>query len=107
MNVWFGADRPDTLPHVPVPVGATCLWCDEPIGAADTGWGQSVDGPWMHIECFSRQLFGSVGHQLELCPCHGGTYEDPEHMPIREAARAAWDLACQRASLALRMRFGL
>jgi hypothetical protein len=98
MNVWFGTDWGAPVcqltPQVPAPVGATCLWCEEPIATEDSGWGQCANGPWMHVECFGRQMFGSTGHQLRLCPCYGGTYEgEPESMSKRDAARAAWDLA--------------
>ena len=98
MNVWFGTDwgAPvcQVTPQVPAPVGAPCLWCEEAIDAGDSGWGQCAQGPWMHVECFGRQMFGSVGHQLGLCTCYGGDDDcEPETMTKRESARAAWDLA--------------
>jgi len=45
----------------------------------------------LHRECFLRGVYGSVGHQLGRCSCHGGPgLEDgPEDMTMREAARAA------------------
>lgn len=97
MNVWFGtgwgAPLCDETTQVPVPAGASCLWCDETIEADATGWGQTASGPWAHVECFMRQMLGSVGHQLRLCSCHGGDYEDPPTLTLREAAKAAWDQA--------------
>jgi hypothetical protein len=101
MNVWFGADWGAPIchvtPQVDVPIGLPCLWCKESITPSDSGWGQTADGPWMHVECFVRQMAGSVGHQLKLCPCFGGTYEgEPETLSKRDAARAAWDLVRSR-----------
>jgi hypothetical protein len=103
MNVWFGtswgAIFNDHTPQVPVPVGASCLWCDEPIAAHESGWGQCVNGPFMHVECFMRQMLGSVGHQLKLCGCYGGDalYDgDNPEMSRRDSARAAWEMAMSK-----------
>ena len=102
MNVWFGtswgAPVNEVTAQVPVPVGAPCQFCEEPILAEESGWGQCVAGPWMHVECFMRLMLGSTGHQLQLCPCYGGDYEgEPPEMSRRDAARAAWALARERA----------
>jgi hypothetical protein len=102
MNVWFGTDwgAPvcQVTPQVDVPIGRPCLWCEELIAPDDSGWGQCAHGPWMHVECFTRQVLGSVGHQLGLCACFGGDYEgEPETMSTRDAARAAWTLAQERS----------
>lgn len=103
MNVWFGtswgAPLNDDCTRVPTPTGASCLWCDEPIEADASGWGQGAAGPWAHVECFSRQLLGSIGHQLHLCSCYGGDYEDPPNMSRREAAKAAWENALSAARM--------
>ena len=111
MNAWFGTDwgAPicQTL-RVPVPVGETCLHCDELIAADDSGVMMplmesvyniiAVTPAYYHVECWIRLMVGSTGHQLKLCPCFGGDYEgEPETMSKRDAARAAWDLARQRA----------
>ena len=101
MNVWFGTDWGAPIchvtPQVDVPIGLPCLWCEELVAPNDSGWGQGPDGPWMHVECFIRQALGSVGHQLKLCPCFGGTYEgEPEGMSTRDAARAAFELTRSR-----------
>jgi hypothetical protein len=57
-----------------------------------------VSRAYYHVECWGRMMFGSTGHQLKLCPCFGGTYEgEPDTMSKRDAARAAWELARQRA----------
>lgn len=98
MNVWFGtswgAPLNAYLERVPVPVGATCLWCEEPIAAEDSGWGVHAKGDqWMHVECFTRQIIGSVGHQLGVCACNGGEYEDNPNLTKREAAKAAFEQA--------------
>jgi hypothetical protein len=95
MNVWFGrswgAPMCRDLEHVMTPVGQVCQWCEEPIEADDSGWGATRRGAWMHVECFMRMMLGSVGHQLRVCMCHGGPYEDPPEMTRRDAARAAWE----------------
>jgi hypothetical protein len=97
MNVWFGtswgAPLNVILGHVPTPVGATCLWCEEPIAIEDSGWGQCAAGPWYHAECITRSLVGSVGHQLGICLCKGGEYEDSPNLTKREAAKAAFEQA--------------
>ena len=102
---WFGTSwgaavcHDPLIPHVQTPVGAICLWCDEPITADDSGIGvphfdgDSADIRYHHVECWMRSVLGSVGHQLKLCSCYGGPYEDPPTMTRREAARAAWENA--------------
>lgn len=81
----FGFDDPLLL-RVAVPVGALC-WCGEPIEAEDAGY---VAGSMVaHLDCRQAQLVGSVGHQLRLCACFGGTLEDPPGLSPRDAARAA------------------
>lgn len=112
MNAWFGTDWGAPVCHITqqiaVPVGEPCVHCEEPIAADDSGVmtplmesvgnGIGVRPAYYHIECWTRQLFGSTGHQLRLCPCFGGDYEgEPPEMSKRDAARAAWELARQRA----------
>jgi len=110
---WFGrhwgAPFCDSTPQIPVPVGETCLWCEEPIAADDSGVRMphiSLQGTryaYQHVECFLRSILGSVGHQLELCRCFGGNDDcEPPEMSRREAARAACDLAQSR----WRQRYG-
>jgi hypothetical protein len=111
MNVWFGTDwgAPvcQSTPRVAVPVGAPCLWCTEPIAAEDSGIGMPMmesEGnvlvavqAFEHVECFIRQIIGSVGHQLKVCSCFGGNDAcEPEGMSTRESARAAFELAQSR-----------
>jgi hypothetical protein len=99
MNLWptmkwfgysWGAPINRDCPQVPVPVGEHCLWCAEVILADETGVIYS-NGPAAHIECFLRQTFGSVGHQLGLCSCPGnaGIMDDPPGLSRRQAALAA------------------
>lgn len=45
-----------------------------------------------HRECELRMVVGSVGHQLGLCSCFGGTYEDPPELTERQAAKRAADM---------------
>lgn len=71
----------------------TCPHCGEPIHVGDDAI-EMGGGGRLHRECLIRMLVGSVGHQLHLCSCYGGDYEDPETLTKRDAARAAADLAC-------------
>lgn len=93
---WFGrapfspmcAD--DEVAHVPTPVGVPCSWCEEPFDADACGYfyaGQNP--PAVHVECFVRQIVGSVGHQLRRCACFGGDEDDPPGVSRREAAQRA------------------
>lgn len=112
MNAWFGTDWGApvcrTTQQIAVPIGDACIHCGEAIAADDSGVmtplvegvGNALDvrPGYYHVECWGRLLFGSTGHQLQLCPCFGGTYEgEPPDMSKRDAARAAWDLARSRA----------
>jgi hypothetical protein len=97
----------DNYEQAPTPVDAPCSWCEEVIVAGDQGFvipcGQVLldedkDGVFdklaptfrpIHLDCFLREIYGSVGHQTKQCSCHGGTQEDPDGMTKREAAAAA------------------
>lgn len=103
MNVWFGL-HPwgaicTALCKVSTPVGELCIWCDEPIALEDAGWGVGAESQqWFHAECVTRMLLGSVGHQLGVCACKGGDYEDSPNLTKREAAKAAFEQAQASAS---------
>lgn len=83
------------------PVGEPCSYCEEPIEEGDQGIimphvesvvDDKVASARMrptHLDCFLRQVLGSVGHQLHKCSCFGGTEEDPPGMTKRQAATAA------------------
>lgn len=98
--LWFGL-RPfgpicDTNPRIDVPVGYSCTWCEELIGAEDSGFLQPghVDEPpalaVFHRECMLRMVVGGVNHQRGTCTCCGGTEPpDPEGATRREAAQIA------------------
>lgn len=114
---WFGtswgAPFCQSTPQVSVPVGEPCLHCAERIEHGDSG----VLTPYLdslspgggvitvgtavyHVECWVRSVLGSVGHQLGVCSCFTtgvDAYEDPPGMSLREAAKAACELANQRA----------
>ncbi len=82
---WHGRD-PGREPPIP------CLWCGEDV----TGWDRACPahagvGPDMHVECLTRGVVGSVGHQMGWCHCPGctGTMGDPPGVSRREAARLA------------------
>jgi hypothetical protein len=94
MMRWFGAAPFSPLcvdvPHVPTPVGAVCIYCEEPIAAGERGYFYSGTPPQpVHYECFVRQIVGSVAHQQQRCSCYGGHDEDPPGLSRRDAARLA------------------
>lgn len=96
---WFGASwgAPinEICEHQQTPVGEVCTWCLDPIepwaaGVVMTHWSaEEMSRQPKHLECFIRDTIGSVGHQLGLCHCNGGTMEDPPGMTLREGAVAA------------------
>jgi hypothetical protein len=73
-----------------------CLYCDEDVDHGDEAptpfrWIQRPNGMEpIHEECFFRILVGSVAHQMQACPCYGGTVEDPPSLSKRDAARLAY-----------------
>ena len=77
-----------------------CLRCNEPIlpdeKHDETTYidehGQALLSS-LHRECAIRSIVGSLGHQLGMCSCHGGTFEDPQELTKRQAAIAAARLA--------------
>lgn len=107
---WFGppggAAYEQDCPHVPVPIGQACTWCDEPILADDAGvfiptW--TDEGPRerpYHHECQLRQVIGGLNHLRGRCVCCGGTEPpDPGWLTRRQAARqalAVWELRTDR-----------
>ncbi len=108
---WFGESwgapvcDPDT--HVDTPVGAECGWCEESVADDDSG----VSLPYAtkpmqvinyHLNCWLRQIFGSLGHQAGECVCHKDVRHsepgDPPEMTLREAADAAVEAFYERNS---------
>jgi hypothetical protein len=77
----FCHDRPNCAEP---PVGELCGYCEEPITLRDRGYLiphlQDVDKailqPW-HIECFIRNVAGSVAHQRRQCGCYDKTRSGP------------------------------
>jgi hypothetical protein len=108
---WFGAPWDSWLceecPHVPMPVGQTCLWCHEPIEEGDSGVTQLcflLDQPPQrrpqHLECHIRSVCGGLNHLLGQCMCCGGDAPpDPPTLSRREAARAAALFVQRRAQI--------
>lgn len=94
MTSWFGKDWGAPvcrdIPHVAVPVGEKCFYCDEMFVAEDAGMKDEA-GKSMHFNCFLRGLIGSVAHQQQRCSCfvEGGDESDPPEMTRRQAADAA------------------
>lgn len=82
--------------EVPVPVGARCLYCTEPVAADDSGilvvallgTGGPTVSP-VHIECHLRSVLGCLSHLQRRCSCYGGTAHEGTD---RDSARAvmAW-----------------
>jgi len=87
-----------------VPVGTPCAWCEERFRLDDSGLGIDGDAPlFYHVECFTRMIVGSVGHQLRLCTCFGGSDDcEPSTMTRHEWAHAAAELAAERRTIPAR-----
>ncbi len=93
---WFGrkfARVCEDAPEVPVPIGATCAYCEEPILEKDQGFMiphssalSDADELAEHHECFMRQIVGSVGHQRGTCHCKGREDHSEDGLTRREAA---------------------
>ncbi len=85
----------DDAEIVPTPIGEVCFHCEEAIESGDSGVRQNlygIDGVRViheHRDCFLRSILGSAGHQLGLCSCQGGDYDDPPGMTKRQAATTA------------------
>ncbi len=105
MMQWFGDRAPNHFwRRMNTPAGENCDYCEEVILESDCGFCQADCGVieldqgkllryetryvW-HRNCFLRTVTGSVGHQMSLCRCFGGDFEDPPGMSRREAANAA------------------
>ncbi len=74
----------------------TCPYCYEPILPGEPV--SLATGEPVHRECVVRMIAGSVAHQLEQCPCFGGTRGDPDGLSYRESALAAFALFQARAA---------
>ena len=72
-----------------------CVHCAEHFRETESGIRDYNHMP-MHIECFVRLFAGSAAHQLQMCTCYGGTWEDPPELSVHEAARLAFDIASRR-----------
>lgn len=74
-----------------------CGYCDEPVDwpvvvfpvVTQTG----TQTYRLHVECDTRRTVGSIGHQLTLCSCFGGDFDEPAWLTKREAALVAAALA--------------
>ena len=65
-----------------------CSHCGEEIRPGELS---PASGEPLHRECLFRMVVGSISHQLGKCSCHGGMWEDPPELTIREAGRLAMD----------------
>lgn len=91
---WFG-NIPMPGVEIPVPLGAFCTHCAEPIAATDSGI-RYPDQAHAHRSCFLRQILGSAAHIEKRCGCYvpGSLASDDEALSKRQAAEAAvaaWD----------------
>jgi hypothetical protein len=88
--------------RIAIPVGKTCLYCDEEIREGDRGetvqyvgtdlWGRSdIKIMVSHIECSFRQVMGGPAHLIGRCRCAGGRTDPDMGMTPREAALWVWD----------------
>lgn len=110
MNHYFGAawnaNIRTAYQKTPTPVGGLCSWCEEEIVEGDQGFvlpqgnaiiqneekvfdRMEVAFRPVHLDCFLRQIYGSVGHIEKKCSCHGGDREDPPGLTVRQAATAS------------------
>lgn len=92
---WFGLESfspaCEDLPRVPTPIGEPCTWCAEPIHSTERGYCLAGTDAPTHIECFTRQIAGSLAHQQGRCSCYGGSDSDDDLFVSRRAAAiAAW-----------------
>lgn len=107
--MWFGDPWPserlrapvceDDTQRVPVPVGATCFWCDDLIDEDDRGTymghlaadGTSCSRP-IHVECSMRSVMGPVAYLEGRCTHAGGTEDcHVEGQSLRESALATYE----------------
>lgn len=100
MIKWFGVKSwgplCDDCERAPIPVGAACRWCDEPIAEGEDGMlvpyfdgVVAIDMP-LHWECNMRSITGGFNHLRGSCTCCGGTEPpDPPDVSRRDAAKMA------------------
>lgn len=95
---WFGpswgAPCCDPERHIDTPIGEACAWCDEPIGADDSGvtlgpLASPTDTDHHHLNCWLRQVVGPLAHQTGECSCAGRDDPYQDAMTPREEADAA------------------
>lgn len=94
LSLYFGPQW-DTLGfgavQVPLPVGHSCFYCDEPVVAGDRGLlipvmtEDSADTEPVHLEC---ELRATVGHHLEVCWCTGYGFDQRARDAISLAVNA-------------------
>lgn len=103
---WFGPSWGSHLnieeDQVPVPVGQECAHCGEAIADGESGiFMMYLDHTGArrrpeHLECFMRQVVGSVAHQMRMCGCEscgspaGAIRTDDPLLKKRENARLAY-----------------
>jgi hypothetical protein len=103
--IYFGStwdaplfDDPTRVRVWPVPVGSSCLHCDEPIKGDDRGliitYGTVENGKSVgklvpvHMECNLRSVLGSVEHLEGRCFCTTRRVDAVPEGSFRDEARA-------------------
>lgn len=90
---YFGQRHPAPiyqLESVPVPVGETCVFCEEPILDGEDGF-LDAGKHALHRECMLYSIFGSVSHQMKVCRCYKGpeAVDCEDGLSMRQGAKLA------------------
>lgn len=124
---WFGHEAwgpPCNGARVPIPVGETCIYCDEQFAADDHGgiilammgtvtMTAETEGDFnpvgereypIHAECWIRSLYGSVRHQRGECKGDGSCNHVDDGMTVRQDAALAASYFLQRVDVLQRVR---
>ncbi len=101
---WFGPSWGSQLNidlnRMAVPEGCPCEHCGEAIEEGNQGI--ELDGiepkAMFHLNCFLRQVIGSVAHQMRTCSCYvPGAHEgDPPELTLRQGANLAVELWAEK-----------
>ena len=105
---WFGDPWPSGICYdddgrlieemrKPFPAGESCLYCEEPFQAGDSGKAMpflsAAAGSrvvHVHKECALREVVGSLAHLEYRCSCYGGENDQTPGMTLRAEALEVW-----------------
>lgn len=100
LNHWWGAPWPaedrrapicdDDRYRVAVPIGATCLLCEELVDENDRGITMGRGTQIAHAECNLRAVTGNLAHLEGKCHHIGECNELLAHQTQRQQARDVW-----------------